>query len=78
LERFADELDLAQFRIDQATELAIAELRARAHSGPGRHHCIDCACKIPPKRLALVPNATRCATCQAQQEGLHGKRPTIV
>jgi phage/conjugal plasmid C-4 type zinc finger TraR family protein len=76
LERFADELDLAQFRIEQATALAIAELRERANSGSGRHTCMDCACRIPPKRLALVPNATRCAACQATQEGRHGKLPT--
>lgn len=68
MERFADELDLAQSRIDQVTELAIAEIRKRATLAKGRQHCIDCGCKIPANRLAHVPHATRCAPCQDRQE----------
>jgi phage/conjugal plasmid C-4 type zinc finger TraR family protein len=68
LERFADELDLAQFRIDQVTELAIAEIRKRSNLVTGRQHCLDCGEKIPAQRLAHVPSATRCAPCQERQE----------
>jgi len=33
MERFADEIDLAQFRADQLTELAVAEIRKRSEAG---------------------------------------------
>jgi phage/conjugal plasmid C-4 type zinc finger TraR family protein len=68
LERFADDLDLAQSRIDQVTELAIAEIRKRAGLTQGREYCLDCGIKIPAKRLVHVPNAARCAPCQERQE----------
>jgi phage/conjugal plasmid C-4 type zinc finger TraR family protein len=68
LERFADQLDLAQFRIDQVTELAIAAIRKQSGLTAGRESCIDCGDSIPPKRLLYVPNAIRCASCQDQQE----------
>lgn len=68
MERFADELDLAQFRIDQVTELAIAEIRKRSSLVKGRQHCLDCGEKIPAQRLVHVPSATRCAPCQDRQE----------
>jgi len=70
LERFADELDLAQCRIDQVTELAIAAIRARTSRAPGRETCLDCGCEIPAKRLMHVPNATRCTRCQERHERL--------
>jgi len=68
VERFADELDLAQFRIDQVTELAIAAIRKHASVAVGRESCRDCGDVIPATRLRYVPNATRCAPCQEQQE----------
>lgn len=68
MERFADELDLAQVRVDQATEFAIAEIRRRAKEGQGRQECIDCGCTIPQIRLTHVPNATRCVRCQDRHE----------
>jgi len=68
VERFADELDLAQFRIDQVTELAIAAIRKHAGLAVGRESCRDCGDVIPAKRLRYVPNATRCAPCQALEE----------
>ena len=68
MERFADELDLAQFRIDQVTELAIAAIRKNSGLAVGRQSCRDCGDVIPAKRLRYVPNATRCAPCQDQQE----------
>lgn len=68
MERFADQLDLAQFRIDQVTELAIAAIRKQSDLTTGREYCIDCGDSIPAKRLVYVPNATRCASCQDYQE----------
>ena len=68
MERFADELDLAQYRIDQVAELAIAELRKRSRQGTGRKYCIDCGVEIPMRRRAHVPNANRCVYCQEIQE----------
>ncbi len=68
MERFADELDLAQCRIDQVTELAVAAIRRHAGVTVGRQSCIDCDDTIPAKRLVYVPNATRCASCQDDHE----------
>lgn len=68
MERFADELDLAQYRIDQVAELAIAAMRKRSRPATGREYCIDCGDKIPSRRLAHVPHATRCVPCQERQE----------
>jgi phage/conjugal plasmid C-4 type zinc finger TraR family protein len=68
LERYADDLDLAQSRIDQVTELAIAEIRKGSSLPTGRQYCLDCGHRIPVQRLAHVPNAARCAPCQERQE----------
>lgn len=73
MERFADELDLAQFRIDQVTELAIAAIRKSSRLAVGRKSCLDCGDMIPAKRLQHVPNAARCAPCQDHEER-HGTR----
>jgi phage/conjugal plasmid C-4 type zinc finger TraR family protein len=70
LERFADDLDLARFRIDQVTELAIAAMRNRQTTVTGREYCLECGCKIPELRLHHVPNAVRCMPCQEIHEGL--------
>jgi len=64
VERFADEIDLAQFRSDQLTELAVAEIRNRSEIGEGREFCLDCGCRIPDQRLRHVRSATRCPPCQ--------------
>ena len=70
MERFADAIDLAQFRADQLTELAVAEIRKRSEAGEGREFCLDCGCRIPDQRLLHVHNATRCTPCQSRQEAL--------
>ena len=71
MERFADELDLAQFRIDQVTELAIAAIRKHSSLAVGRQFCIDCGDLIAAKRLRYIPSATRCTPCQERKE-CHG------
>ncbi|HYN77603.1 MAG TPA: TraR/DksA C4-type zinc finger protein [Lamprocystis sp. (in: g-proteobacteria)] len=68
LERFADELDLVQFHMDQVTELAITAIRNGSSLATGREYCFDCGCRIPERRLVHVPNATRCAPCQDRRE----------
>jgi RNA polymerase-binding transcription factor DksA len=67
-ERFADELDPTQFHMDQVTELAIAAIRKGCDPEAGRECCLDCDCRIPAKRLVLMPSATRCVHCQDRQE----------
>ena len=44
-----------------------AALQAAA-PGPARRVCVDCGERIPPRRLAARPLATRCTPCQARQE----------
>jgi RNA polymerase-binding transcription factor DksA len=68
MERFADELDLARFRADQLTELAVAEIRKRSEIGEGREFCLDRGCRIPDQRLRHVHNASRCTSCQDSYE----------
>ena len=68
LERFADELDLVQFHMDQVTELAITAIRQGSGLAAGREYCLDCDCRIPAKRLVHMPSATRCVPCQDRQE----------
>ena len=67
-ERFADELDLVQFHMDQVTELAITAIRKGSGLVTGREYCADCGCRIPEKRLVHMPSAIRCAPCQDRQE----------
>jgi phage/conjugal plasmid C-4 type zinc finger TraR family protein len=71
MERFADEIDLAQVRADQLTELAVAAIRKRSEIGEGREFCLDCGCRIPDQRLRHVHNATRCTSCQEQNEAIN-------
>ena len=59
---------------DQAAELAALEVtsrlaaRRRAVARPARTDCADCGDPIEARRLAVVPNAIRCAECQSDHE----------
>ncbi|MBK1621167.1 hypothetical protein CKO42_22660 [Lamprobacter modestohalophilus] len=68
MERFADELDLAQYQTDLLTTSAIAAIRQQITAEPGREHCLDCGAPIPLARLRQVPSATRCTLCQEDHE----------
>ncbi|MCF7982858.1 MAG: TraR/DksA C4-type zinc finger protein [Thiohalocapsa sp.] len=68
MDRYADELDLAQHRAQQLTDIAIAAIRQRTQTGAGRQDCLDCGHPIHADRLALVPNACRCTPCQDRHE----------
>lgn len=68
MERFADEIDLAQFRIEQMTEIALAAFRVGSGISSGRKTCLDCGERIPERRLAHVPHAVRCVPCQDRVE----------
>jgi RNA polymerase-binding transcription factor DksA len=68
MERFADELDLTQVRIEELTQRTIAEIRRKLSDGVGRTDCQDCGATLPSERLRHVPNATRCAPCQNRHE----------
>jgi len=68
MNRFADDLDLAQLRIEHATEIAVAEIIRQSKEGQGRDECLDCGETIPAERLARIPNAQRCTTCQDRHE----------
>jgi DnaK suppressor protein len=54
----------------QAAQLARvdAALRRLAEHGDDFGLCEECEEAIPPKRLQLMPWATRCAACQARHE----------
>jgi phage/conjugal plasmid C-4 type zinc finger TraR family protein len=64
MQRFADELDLAQMQTEQHCQLRVAHMRSQLYAGRGASHCEDCGEPIPAARRYLVPNATRCIACQ--------------
>jgi DnaK suppressor protein len=50
-----------------ARSQAVAEARQRVREG--RYgFCRVCGCRIPPRRLAAMPTATLCVSCQERQE----------
>jgi phage/conjugal plasmid C-4 type zinc finger TraR family protein len=75
MEKCADVLDLAQAHMQRETELRIAEIRLRTSGGSGCDLCIDCGVQIPLDRRKQVPNALRCAGCQAAEEYRHAPIP---
>ncbi|MCG6897065.1 MAG: TraR/DksA C4-type zinc finger protein [Thiocapsa sp.] len=75
MEKFADVLDLAQAHVERETELRIAAIQRHANSGFGSSRCSDCGEPIPTRRRKHVPNAKRCAACQAAEELRHAPIP---
>ena len=73
-----DIIDMAQAREERERENALRarELRARATCGVSNEGgvCPDCGDAIEPQRLAVIPNAVRCADCQGAREEQE-KRP---
>jgi phage/conjugal plasmid C-4 type zinc finger TraR family protein len=69
----ADPADMAQVNVDAF----LADSLARAHRPRGRGpdmsdgtpRCRDCGEEIPAARLAKVPDAERCVSCQSEREG---------
>lgn len=68
MERFADNLDLAQYQTDLLTMSAIAAIRQQLNADAGRKDCQDCGAPIPQARLLRVPGARRCTLCQEHHE----------
>lgn len=75
MEKFADVLDRAQAHMERETELRIAAIQRYSRAGHGRELCIDCGDQIPLNRRKHVPNARRCAACQAAEESKHAPIP---
>jgi DnaK suppressor protein len=47
----------------EAVEAALQRIEAGTYG-----QCADCGVQIPPARLAVAPEATRCIACQAKAE----------
>ena len=72
------ESDFAQVQADRATSESVRRLldenlrqaqRATSRRDQGAYGvCEDCGKQISPERLEFLPEATRCVTCQAQEE----------
>jgi len=75
MERYADELDLAQVHVERETAARITAIQVQTRQGQGRDDCIDCGARIPDARRRQIPNATRCAPCQDQAERGREKVP---
>lgn len=71
MEKYADVLDLAQAHTEREVQLRVAAIQGCANSGYGSEYCIDCGALIPETRRRHVPNAKRCAVCQAAEERSH-------
>lgn len=72
MEKHADLLDLAQAHTARETEMRIQVIRGRSRDGQVTQCCIDCEAPIPEARRSRVPNARRCAPCEARQEARRG------
>ncbi|TCT19269.1 TraR/DksA C4-type zinc finger protein [Thiobaca trueperi] len=68
MEKFADVLDLAQAHTEREIQMRIAAILRHTQGGAGCAVCIDCGEPIPVSRRRHVPNAKRCAVCQAAEE----------
>jgi RNA polymerase-binding transcription factor DksA len=71
----ADPCDLADVEIERTLERALAAQQDRAHRparpriGPdGQRLCLDCGALIAAARVLAMPQAVRCASCQAEAE----------
>lgn len=71
MEKFADELDMAQAHTEREIQMRIDAIQRHANGGLGRRLCIDCGAVIPESRRQHVPNAKRCAGCQDAMERSH-------
>ncbi len=60
----------ARISVMQHTWKRLLRLRQRMEmpEGPSRTHCADCGEEISPRRLEVLPEAVRCAACQAEWE----------
>lgn len=69
-----DLIDHASDAEERHRAAALAAQRARAAalpSSPGRVDCANCGRPIHPLLLSAVPDARRCAPCQAIAEAAH-------
>ena len=72
--------ELHEEELDETTEIFLEEERrrieeARRALADGSYGiCRECHRRIPPERLAAVPEAVRCLDCQRHFEGLHRQR----
>lgn len=51
-----------------------SKLLTRQPKTSPKHECQDCGCEIPKERLAAVPGASRCVTCQTRFENMTDQR----
>ncbi|HUO23687.1 MAG TPA: TraR/DksA C4-type zinc finger protein [Caulobacteraceae bacterium] len=63
----ADDVDLAQIRVEQAREMAVHQV-VSALRCEGAEACADCADPIEPERRQAIPSAVRCLFCQEALE----------
>lgn len=68
-----DDADHAQRREELQREDGITSARILAAfnrwpQGPVKRDCLDCEEPIPEERLAAIPGAVRCTTCQEAHE----------
>ena len=71
MEKYADDLDMAQAHTEREIQLRIAAIQQHANAGSGCHFCVECGAPIPEPRRRHVPNAKRCAACQQALEQRH-------
>ena len=68
----SDVFDQAQNLEEQHRSKAIAAITNRTEPKAididGHRYCIDCDAEINKKRIASIPNATRCIECQTLKE----------
>ena len=63
-----------RFRCDQCGTVGLV-VGAAADDWEATRHCVACAKPISKERLSVVPDATRCAACQAKAESGSDETP---
>ncbi|MEE2025044.1 TraR/DksA family transcriptional regulator [Alkalimonas mucilaginosa] len=60
--------ELEQRQRDQALTAALNRPKEPPRQDENGRYCISCGIQIPAARLAIVPSAVRCVSCQQEHE----------
>lgn len=65
---FDQAAEIEQRQRDQALKAALTRPKETPRQNEHGRYCIRCGIQIPVTRLAIVPSAVRCVSCQQEHE----------
>jgi phage/conjugal plasmid C-4 type zinc finger TraR family protein len=68
-----DDMDFCQQINEELISDALATQQRNRPTGPSLEFCCICGGKIPEARRKAAPGCTKCISCQAEFESMHGK-----